>query len=44
MQDLWLIVILAAVFTFGWYLMGKVDAFLESDSEDDDEIDICDKK
>ena len=34
MQDLLLIVAVAAVFAFGWYLMGKLDAFLESNRQD----------
>ena len=34
MQDLLLIVAVAAVFAFGWYLMGKLDAFLESIRQD----------
>ena len=34
MQDLLLIVAVTAVFAFGWYLMGKLDAFLESNRQD----------
>ena len=34
MQDILLIVAVAAVFAFGWYLMGKLDAFLESNRQD----------
>ena len=34
MQDILLIAAVAAVFAFGWYLMGKLDAFLESNRQD----------
>ena len=34
MQDLFLIAAIAALFAFGWYLMGKLDAFLESNRQD----------
>ena len=34
MQDFLLIAAAAAVFAFGWYLMGKLDAFLESNRQD----------
>lgn len=33
MRDLLLIAALAAVFVFGWYLMGKLDAFSESNRQ-----------
>lgn len=35
MQDILLIVAIAAVFAFGWYLMGKLDAFLDSNRQDE---------
>lgn len=35
MQDILLIVAVAAVFAFGWYLMGKLDAFLDSNRQDE---------
>ena len=34
MQDFLLIAAAAAVFAFGWYLMGRLDAFLESNCQD----------
>ena len=34
MQDILLIAAVVAVFAFGWYLMGKLDAFLESNRQD----------
>lgn len=35
MQDILLVVAVAAVFAFGWYLMGKLDAFLDSNRQDE---------
>ena len=34
MQDILLIAAVVAVFAFGWYLTGKLDAFLESNRQD----------
>lgn len=31
MQDVLLLVVVAATFVFGWFVMGKVDCFLEAD-------------